>query len=65
MIQRANGRSHVSSPIAGRLPVSPASASRRLAWRQQLETCIAEHPVICIAAAVTLGAIAGWFVKRR
>lgn len=66
MIHRGNGRSKVHRAAAHRLPANPASPLRESGgWRRPIESYIAEHPVICIAAALTLGAIVGWFVKRR
>jgi ElaB/YqjD/DUF883 family membrane-anchored ribosome-binding protein len=34
-------------------------------WRTRVETFVAEHPLTCIAAAMTLGATLGWLIKRR
>ena len=65
MIQQGNGKSHVRPAAATRLPPVSTAPPQQGAWRERMETCISDHPLLCLAAAVTLGAIAGWFIKRR
>lgn len=33
--------------------------------RHAAERFIAERPIICLAAALTLGVLIGWYVKRK
>jgi ElaB/YqjD/DUF883 family membrane-anchored ribosome-binding protein len=34
-------------------------------WTQTLEQWIADHPALCLGAAVAAGVTIGWFIKRR
>jgi ElaB/YqjD/DUF883 family membrane-anchored ribosome-binding protein len=69
MIQRGNGRSKSRASGVNRLPeereATPEVMVRAEDWRTRAETWIAEHPLTCIAAALTLGATIGWLIKRR
>jgi hypothetical protein len=66
VIHRSNGKSH-RAPTAAvtRLPPPAATSTNVAEVRHSVETWIAEHPVVCIAAALTLGAALGWLIKRR
>lgn len=33
--------------------------------RRAAERLIAERPIVCLAAAITLGVLLGWFAKRK
>ena len=68
MIQRGNGRSKPQAAGFNRLPAEreqEGAVQRGTDWRTRAETLIAEHPLVCIAAALTLGATLGWLIKRR
>jgi ElaB/YqjD/DUF883 family membrane-anchored ribosome-binding protein len=69
MIQRGNGRSKSRAAGVNRLPEEREAALpavlRADDWRTRVETFVAEHPLTCIAAAMTLGATLGWLIKRR
>ncbi len=69
MIQRGNGRSKSGAAGVNRLPEerepTPAVWERAEDWRTRAGTWIAQHPLTCIAAALTLGATIGWLIKRR
>lgn len=68
MIQRGNGRSMSRGATPSRLPVEPAArvaVPKKEAWVLRTEAWIAQHPLVSIAAAVTLGATLGWLIKRR
>ena len=69
MIQRGNGRSKSRAAGVNRLPAeretAPPVVVRADNWRARAESWIAEHPLTCISAALTLGATIGWLIKRR
>lgn len=67
MIHRGNGKSRAADVGVNRIERSaPGIAARPpRAVRQTVEDWVAEHPVTCIAAAVALGAMLGWMIKRR
>ncbi|MBL8849924.1 MAG: hypothetical protein JNG89_09575 [Planctomycetaceae bacterium] len=47
--------------VAGDMVLTPETAD----LRRRVETYVSEHPAVCIAAALTMGAIVGWLIKRR
>jgi ElaB/YqjD/DUF883 family membrane-anchored ribosome-binding protein len=67
MIHRGNGKSHPAPVGLNRIeraaPQVAATPARDI--RHTVEDWIAEHPVASIAAAVALGAVLGWIIKRR
>jgi len=68
MIHRHNGKSHEGAAVVLNRLGAPSPVPVRAApadVRARVETWIAEHPVACIAAALTLGAARGWLIKRR
>jgi hypothetical protein len=68
MIQRGNGRSKPRAVGVNRLPSEreeTGAVQRSGEWRARAESLIAAHPLLCIAAALTLGATLGWLIKRR
>jgi ElaB/YqjD/DUF883 family membrane-anchored ribosome-binding protein len=67
MIHRGNGKSHAADVGVNRIERSgpDIAVPPPMAVRQTVEAWVAEHPVTCIAAAVALGAMLGWLIKRR
>ena len=67
MIHRTNGNTRAAAEgVATRRSAPLKVTSTDVAEvRHSVETWIAEHPVACIAAAITLGAALGWLIKRR
>jgi len=67
MIHHGNGKSHSAAVSLNRL--EPAVPTRQIAapqpLRHQVEDWVAEHPVASVAAAIAIGALVGWIIKRR
>jgi ElaB/YqjD/DUF883 family membrane-anchored ribosome-binding protein len=67
MIHRKNGKSRAAPAGVNRIEgaVTDIAATPARDVRHTVEDWVAEHPVACIAAAVALGAMLGWIIKRR
>lgn len=67
MIHRGNGKSRAAPVGVNRIERAAPEIAARPATeiRHTVEGWVAEHPVACIAAAVALGAMLGWIIKRR
>lgn len=67
MIHRGNGKSYAADIGVNRIERGgpEMTVAPPVAVRQTVEGWVAEHPVTCIAAAVALGAMLGWIIKRR
>jgi hypothetical protein len=51
------------APAAGVRSI--AASERSSGWTRTLEQWIADHPALCLGAAVAAGVTIGWFIKRR
>ena len=48
-----------------RMPSQQVPSAPATRWTHSLESFIGEHPVATLAAAVSVGVLVGWLVKRH
>ena len=66
MIGNSTPTLFMARPQADRGPSIPAQAPPPLRPDlHSVEGWIARHPVMCVTSALAIGALIGWFIKRR